>query len=323
MRDNAELVAELKKKKKKMKPETRHASQLYLDLLKKCLTRVLFPDGATPEIGDPDGKGARVMDWDKRSEGRDWPAEAETMIGLRRLDNLEGCIVSVLENEVPGDLIETGVWRGGASIFMRAVLKAYGVSDRTVWLCDSFAGLPRPDTDLFPKDAGDTLHEFRYLAVSQAEVERNFTRYGLLDGQVRFLRGWFKDTLPRAPIKQIAVLRLDGDMYESTIEALTHLYDKVSQGGFVIIDDGALAGCRAAVQDFRRDRCITERLHRIDWTGIYWRKGDPEREQDAPFDEQEYVRANPDVAEAIRQNQFRSGYEHYLLFGRNEGRWGH
>ena len=80
------------------------------------------------------------------------------MIGLKRLDNLERCVVRVLTDGVPGELVETGVWRGGATIFMRGVLKAYGVKDRTVWAADSFEGLPRPDASRHPADRGDLLY---------------------------------------------------------------------------------------------------------------------------------------------------------------------
>jgi hypothetical protein len=196
------------------------------------------------------------------------------MIGLKRLDNLEFCIEQVITNGVPGDFIETGVWRGGATIFMRAVLKAYGVTDRCVWVADSFEGLPPPDARKYPPDAGDRLHEATALAVSLEQVKANFDRYGLLDDQVRFLKGWFRDTLPAAPIERLAVLRLDGDMYQSSMDALVNLYPKVSQGGYVIVDDyGAIPACRQAVNDYRAANGITEEIRDIDWTGIFWQKG--------------------------------------------------
>jgi O-methyltransferase len=208
-----------------------------------------------------------------REEGRDWPPDAETMIGLRRLDNLEATIVDVVRRGIPGDLVETGVWRGGAVIFMRGVLRALGDSSRRVWACDSFAGLPRPDVGRYPKDAGDPHHTFSNLVVSVDEVRANFQRYGLLDAQVRFLPGWFRDTLPNAPIERIAVLRLDGDMYESTMVALESLYPRLAPGGYLIVDDyGAVPGCREAVEDYRRAHRIDEPVHAIDWTGVYWRR---------------------------------------------------
>jgi len=194
------------------------------------------------------------------------------MIGLRRLENIRFCVEDVLRRSVPGDLIETGVWRGGACIFMRAVLKAHGVVDRNVWLADSFQGLPKPDAR-YAQDAGDLHHTAPELSVSRSQVEDNFRRYGLLDDQVKFLVGWFADTLPGAPIERLAVLRLDGDMYGSTIQALESLYDKLSKGGYVIVDDYTLKGCRAATDDFRRDRGISDEPIVIDRSGaVYWEK---------------------------------------------------
>jgi O-methyltransferase len=206
-----------------------------------------------------------------RTVGGDWPPTAETMIGLKRLDNIEHCIRDVVSRGVPGDLIETGVWRGGACIFMRAVLKALGETGRTVWAADSFQGLPHPDPANYPADKGDSHWSYLQLAVSLEEVKRNFERYGLLDEQVRFLAGWFRDTLPDAPIEKLAVLRLDGDMYESTMVGLRSLYPKVSPGGYVIVDDyGALANCKRAVDDYCHEAGIHPEIRVIDWTGIFW-----------------------------------------------------
>ena len=264
--------------------------ELYLDLLKKCLTRYLFADGrrstsdriqrrisrgVSPWLGRI-GHGLPQsihVDPDQRADGRDWPADAETMVGLHRLDNLESCIVDVLRRNVPGDLIETGIWRGGAAIFMRGVLKAYGDEERVVWAADSFDGLPRPDAQTYPADRGNKYWRSKFLAVSLDEVRSNFERYGLLDDRVRFLRGWFRDTLPSAPIEQLSVLRLDGDLYESTMVALRALYPKLSIGGYVIVDDwGAFPGCRAAVEEFRAEHGIGDELHSMDWSGSFWRR---------------------------------------------------
>ena len=247
------------------------AATLYLDLLKGCLTRMLFPDVSW----DWDLASKRPFDFDVRREGQDWPTEAETMVGMRRLDNLHQCARMVLREGVPGDFVETGVWRGGCGLLMRAVLEAYEDTERSVWLADSFQGLPAPSLAEYPQDSGDphaTLTS--YLGVSLETVQANFRRYGLLDDRVKFLPGWFRDTLPVAPVERIAVLRLDGDMYESTHLALTHLYPKLSSGGFLIVDDyGALPNCRRAVEDFRHTHTITESMVTVDWTGVYWRKG--------------------------------------------------
>lgn len=136
------------------------------------------------------------------------------MIGLYRLDNLHDCISDVLRRGVAGDFIEAGAWRGGATIFMRAALMAYDEHNRIVWVADSFQGLPKPDPKLFPADAGDELWTRGELAVSVDEVKQNFAKYGLLDEQVKFLPGWFKDTLPNAPMQQLAILRIDADLYD-------------------------------------------------------------------------------------------------------------
>ncbi len=240
---------------------------LYLDLICKCLLGLIYEDPAQDPWSAPTFHAA------KRARGLDWPSQAHSMIGQARMGNLRAAVEHVLKHRVPGDLIETGVWRGGACILMRAVLKAYNVTDRTVWVADSFEGLPPPDASRYPADANDRHHTYTQLAVSFEEVVANFSKYGLLDDQVRFLKGWFKDTLPTAPIERLAILRLDGDMYQSTMEALQALYHKVSPGGVVIVDDyGAVPACRQAVHDFRDANTVTAPIHNIDGLGVYWVK---------------------------------------------------
>ena len=208
-----------------------------------------------------------------RENGKDWPACAETMIGLKRMDNLKYCAMDVMKHNIPGDFIETGVWRGGATILMRAIIKAFGDHQRTVWVADSFEGLPKPNTELYPADARDIHYLHDDLRISMEQVKANFAKYGLLDRQVQFLKGWFKDTLPTAPIEKLAILRLDGDMYESTMDAFKSLYQKLSPGGYCIIDDYyAVKGCKVAVHDFRQERSINEPIVEIDGTGVYWQK---------------------------------------------------
>ncbi|MBK7049404.1 MAG: class I SAM-dependent methyltransferase [Rhodoferax sp.] len=197
---------------------------------------------------------------------------SHTMVGRKRLDNITNCLDIVRTENVPGDLIETGAWRGGATILMRGYLSAWEMNDRTVWVADSFEGLPVPS---LPQDKGYDFSATKIpiLSISLEEVQENFRRYSLLDDQVRFLKGWFCDTLPKAPIGQLAVLRLDGDLYESTMDGLNALYSKVSPGGFVIVDDyGDFAPCRNAVNEFRQLHGINEPIEKIDWTGVFWRK---------------------------------------------------
>ena len=207
-----------------------------------------------------------------RALGQDWPPTAHTMIGLKRLDNLQFCIENVLAKNIPGDLIECGAWRGGATIFMRAVLKAYNIKDWIVYVADSFEGCPKPDLEKYPQDKGPDLYIYDELAVPLEKVKANFDRYGLLDEQVSFLKGWFKDTLPKAPIKKLAVLRIDADLYESTMDSLVNLYPKLSKGGYIIVDDFSLPACKQAVLDYRKANGISDEMIKIDWVGIYWQK---------------------------------------------------
>jgi len=239
---------------------------LYLDLMQRCLLNTIYEDPAQ------DPWSQRQFDAAKRAGGLDWPSQAHTMIGKYRMDNIRHVMETVLAEGVPGDVIETGVWRGGACIYMRAILRAYGVTGRRVFVADSFEGLPPPDPEKYPADAGDRHHTFEPLAISLDHVRANFAKYDLLDDQVVFLKGWFKDTLPTAPVAELAVLRLDGDMYESTMDALGALYDKVVNRGFVIVDDYALAGCQKAIHDFRRERAIADPLIPIDQMSVFWRK---------------------------------------------------
>lgn len=248
----------------------------YLHLLKLSLCDLLGSETKT-SVPQPDGSVVveRLDDLEMRRNGREWPTNGTTMVGMRRLDHLQSCVETVVREGVPGNLIEAGVWRGGASMLMRATLRMCGASDREVWLADSFEGLPSAHPD-YPIDVGaDILSTYAFLAVSEDEVRAAFDRYGLLDDGVRFLRGWFRDSLP--PLlgrNRWSLLRLDGDHYESTIIALESLYPDLSPGGFVVVDDyGGIAQCRQAVDDFRRERGIKEKLHMIDWTGIWWRRG--------------------------------------------------
>ncbi len=264
---------------------------LYLDLLKRCLTGYLYPDSSNQEV-HPDRsmrlsrriiltalikRGYKIFrtkpfNPEARALGQDWPSIGYSMAGLRRLDNLQFCVASVLSENVPGDLLEAGVWRGGSCIFMRAILKLHNITDRTVWVADSFQGLPAPTLEA---DKDYDLSGFSQLAVSQAEVEDAFRRFDLLDSQVRFLKGWFRDSLPSAPVSRLAVLRMDGDLYESTMDILNALYHKVSTGGYIIVDDyHLLPPCKQAVSDFRSRTGITDPIQEIDGTGVFWKKSD-------------------------------------------------
>jgi hypothetical protein len=242
----------------------------YLALMKKVLTATLTQ--REPDIDDPAFLKAQLKHYVH--------GQAFTMTPTVRLDNARHCVEDALTRGVPGDLLEAGVWRGGMVIFLRAVLAAHGATDRRVWVADSFQGLPEPDATRFPREArahaSKTLTEdFQHLAVPEADVRANFAAFDLLDDQVGFLAGWFKDTLAAAPIDRLAVLRVDGDYYESTLDTLTALYDKVSPGGYVIVDDYGerlWTYCRRAVDEFRAAHGITAPLMKVDTGCYFWQK---------------------------------------------------
>lgn len=234
----------------------------YLDLMRDSLTGRLNED---PPLASSNAGEYKA---DYREQGWDWPSKAPSMIGTLRMQNVRSQCERAIAENVPGDFVETGVWRGGAAIMMRAVLAAYGVTDRRVIAADTFEGFPAQTE----ADANFTVGGIADFAVSLDEVKTYFERYGLLDQQVVFLKGLFRDTLPAAPIERIAVLRLDGDLYESTRDGLV-LYPKLSPGGALIADDYFLfEGQRRAIDEFRDAHGIADPIIRIDHFGGYWIK---------------------------------------------------
>jgi len=245
-------------------------TQLYINLLKKCLLddiyanqKQLFQDGQV----DTESQVTR----DAVVNGLYWPDRAHSMIGYKRMDNLQMCVETCLKENITGDFIETGVWRGGACIFMKGILEAYQDITRKVYVADSFEGLPPPDPK-YQVDQDDIHHSLKFLCVDEDTVRDNFQRYDLLDNRVVFIKGFFEHSLDQVDTQSLAILRLDGDMYSSTIQVLEQLYDKVSPGGFIIIDDWCLIGARTATENFREQRGITTPITIIDDCGAYWRK---------------------------------------------------
>lgn len=277
----------------KTSPEPRTPAELYLDLLKRGLTRTLFAKGEERQTLAPGRLTLRALhaivkrilapmrlelvrvvrsgprDYvESGHEARNRVEDAETMLGTLQLDQMQSCINDVCDRGVPGDLLEAGVWRGGMTVFMRGVLKARGESGRRVWVVDSFEGLPDPDAsaDSFGWKSGD-------MAVSLDEVKNNFLRYGLLDDQVAFLKGFFNVTLPKAPVGSLSVLRVDADLYESTLDVLNNLYPKLSIGGYAVFDDYLnLNDCRRAIDEYRQAHGISEPITKIDSRAVFWKK---------------------------------------------------
>lgn len=237
----------------------------------KTFADYLEPLGKTAEdVLEMDGK--ELFDYLNWMNPVDSP---HTMCGKPNLDKVRECVEDVLSRDVPGDLIETGVWKGGMTVLMRGILKAYECTDRRVWVADSFSGLPKPDPQTHLKDAlfFNLMEPLEHLAIPFDYVQGLFQRYQLLDDQVKFLKGWFCDTLPCAGIESLAVVRLDGDLFESTRDALVHLYPKLSNSGYLIVDDyGVPCGCRQAVDAYREEHGITDEIISITDTAVYWQK---------------------------------------------------
>lgn len=178
------------------------------------------------------------------------PADADTMMGVRRTTHLVRMLTALHVDAVPGDLIEAGCWRGGSVVLMKGFLEAVADPERTVVAIDSFAGYPPPPPGA-PRQMRELHRKARVFDVSRAEVERRIARYGFLDEQVRIVEGWLDDVLPTLDVDKIALLKIDVDGYEATLATLEHLWPKLSDGGLVYVEDGNTPGARRAITDFR------------------------------------------------------------------------
>jgi O-methyltransferase len=213
------------------------------------------------------GQGFLTKSWNKLSP------PALTMCGDASIAQLREALETIEKENIKGDLIETGVWRGGLPIIMRAYLHSIDNKDRKVYIADSFSGLPLDVQDSKDKAANLLLEPLNGLSTSRKLVEDSLNYFGLNDEQVVFLEGWFKDTLPNLPDSPLAIARLDGDYYESTMDAMKHLYPKLSVGGYLIVDDYNLPlGCKQAIDEYREEFEITTPLIKINKQAVYWRK---------------------------------------------------
>lgn len=206
---------------------------------------------------------ANVVSITPRHSEINWGKNRLSMVPWTALEHLHKCIKDTVSNNIEGDFVETGAWRGGSCIIAKSIYN-YLNANKKVFVVDSFEGLPKPDFVKYPDDKNDTHYLDENMTAPLETVKDNFNKFGLLDDNVIFLKGWFKDTLPNAPIDKISILRLDGDMYESTIDVLKNLYHKLSIGGYCIIDDYHHPACRAAVRDFRSGNGITEQIIKVD-----------------------------------------------------------
>lgn len=187
-----------------------------------------------------------------------------TMLGYGRLRGLYRAVHHAVTNDIAGDIVECGTARGGSAALMGLTLRQLG-SDRSLWVFDTFAGLP-PPTEKDP-DYDIARHFTGTCRGELDEVKSLFKRLGIFD-RVCFVEGLFQETLPTSSISSIAVLHVDGDWYESVRSCLEALYDRVSFGGVIQIDDyGHWAGARKAVEEFFKERSIQPSLKYLDYTG--------------------------------------------------------
>lgn len=194
-----------------------------------------------------------------------------TMVGAERTFALIQAVRHVVSANVPGDIVECGVWRGGSMMAAAYALQSLGRCDRDLYLFDTYSGMTAPtevDTNAIGESAATLMGGSVWAHASLEEVQGNLARTGYDMRRLHFIRGRVEDTLPGAAPERIAILRLDTDWYESTRHELTHLYPRLSPGGVLIIDDyGHWQGCRKAVDEYFSTSGIRILLHRVDYTG--------------------------------------------------------
>jgi O-methyltransferase len=204
------------------------------------------------------------------------------MTTVERSRTLWDCCERVLDGNIPGCFVECGVWKGGSSAIMALAIKD-ARQKRHLHLFDSFEGLPEP-TD---KDGESAIaysqgrNQGKLVTINQCRASLDEVRFLMLDnikadnGLVHFHVGWFQNTIPATAnqLGPIALLRLDGDWYDSTKICLEHLYPLVSPGGIIILDDyNCWEGCRKATDEYRSQHQIICPIHQIDREAAFWAK---------------------------------------------------
>ena len=200
-----------------------------------------------------------------------------TAMGRPQLDHLHDCLDTIRSDSVGGDLIECGTGRGGGAIFMRAYLDAWELPERRVFVADSFRASAAPAT--VPRIPPEGMAGLR---ADLNLVRDAFARFDLLDDRVRFLQGPMTATLPDAPVRELALVRIGPGIDTETRAVLDALYDRVAVGGFVLIDPRAHPSAREQVEAFRAERGIATPIERVDASAIAWRKTASEPYVSAP-----------------------------------------
>jgi O-methyltransferase len=191
-----------------------------------------------------------------------------TLVGPERIQSLFRLALRIERERVPGDVIECGVCNGGtAAILARSA--SHSRLNRTVWLLDSFQGMP----ETTPADGEAAKAHIGKEVGNPAQVREVLRLVGADMNRVRIVQGWFQDTFPSVSPSQIALLNIDADWYESVKLCLETFYDRVVPGGFISFDDyGHWPGCRAAADEFFQRRQLSYKLHEVDYTARWFRK---------------------------------------------------
>ncbi len=275
-------------------PPPNPTAGMYLDLLRKCVTREMFADtgyAVTPRGHTLKSRMAKVVleilsrkqlklvrenqtTLEDKLEGRGWPGTAESMSGSRRLEFFQKVLYVIERDGVRGDFFEGGCWRGGAVIMMLGALRALGMSDRKVWAADSFEGYPAPGPDSTAEDRF-LYEQGSYFRISRGDFEANVAKYQLMSDALVVLEGYFDRSLPTAPIDRLALIRIDIDGYEGTRAILENLYPKLSPGGFVVVDDYGVEGARRAIDGYLAEHHPSASIRSIpqkNEKAIYFRK---------------------------------------------------
>ena len=209
----------------------------------------------------------------------------QTMTSIERMYALYTATRYVVENDVPGDFVECGVWRGGSVMIIALTLLRLGSTDRALWLFDTFEGMPPPSDEdiqeMSGRAASEILAEHEKSAADpfwgvapRTIVEENLRRTGYPSSRIHFIEGDVLTTIPSQAPSQIALLRLDTDWYASTRHELQHLYPRIARDGVLIVDDyGYWRGARKATDEFLASLPARPLLHRIDYTGRMCVKG--------------------------------------------------
>ena len=205
--------------------------------------------------------------------------KAYSMTSLERLVSLSRAVDFLVDKQITGDIVECGVWKGGSMMLIAKWLIRLGVSDKKLFLLDTFEGMSAPGSEdvsaVDQESARDLMDKsdkmlgnnvWCYSALQ--EVKSNLKKTNYPEDKIFYIQGKVEDTLPDPEIRKISLLRLDTDWYESTRHELENLYDQLVVGGILIIDDyGHWSGSRKAVDEFVNKRGLKLFFNRMDYTG--------------------------------------------------------